>query len=121
MTQIIDRYLKNLSSWALTTKILIIFHRCLQDQNLCTKMASELKTKEHLMHSFQKKSSDASYDQQMHQEVSVKYVSYLKFVYNFKLRSNLLNIKMTEVSQKIKQLPINDIFMNYENFDGLIS
>lgn len=116
-----DRYLKNLSSWALTTKILVIFHRCLQDLNLCSKMASELKSKEHLLHSFQKKSSEAGYDQNMHSEVSQKYVSYIKFVYNFKLRSNLLNLKMTDVSQRIKQLTVNDIFMNYENFDGIIS
>jgi hypothetical protein len=43
MGKIVERYLKNLGSWALTTKIFIILHRSLQDPDLSQKMASELK------------------------------------------------------------------------------
>ena len=49
---LLSRFLKNISSWALTTKIFIIFHRCLQDPQLYSKVAQELKNKEHLLHSF---------------------------------------------------------------------
>ena len=87
MDQIIERFLKNISSWALTTKVFIILHRCLQDTNLSAKMASELKNKEHLLHSYQKKASDTSYETKMYAEISQLYNSYIKFYYNFKIKS----------------------------------
>lgn len=31
MGHVFQRYLKNISSWACTTKVFIILHRCLQD------------------------------------------------------------------------------------------
>lgn len=53
MGHIIQRFLKNISSWACTTKIFIILHRCLQDiGGLANNMAKELKSKEHLLHAF---------------------------------------------------------------------
>lgn len=54
MGHILQRLLKNISSWACTTKIYILLHRCLQDPagNLSTNMAKELKSKEHLLHSY---------------------------------------------------------------------
>jgi hypothetical protein len=69
-------------------------------------MAKELKSKEHLLHSFQKKASDDSYEAKMHSEISQLYISYIKFLYNFKLKSTILSVRMTEVSQKIKNSPI---------------
>jgi hypothetical protein len=84
-------------------------------------MASELKSKEHLLHSFQKKASDTSYEAKMYAELSQLYNSYIKFLYNFKLKSLLLSIRMSEVSPKLKGLSIGDILMNYENFDALIT
>lgn len=102
MGKIVERFLKNISSWALTTKVFIILHRCLQDSDLGPKMASELKGKEHLLHSFQKKASDNTYEAKMYAELSDLYNSYIKFYYNYKLKSQLLNVRMSEVSNKIK-------------------
>ena len=70
MNKIIERFLKNISSWSCTTKVFVIFHRCLQDTGLCSKMASELKSKEHLLHSYQKKASDTSYEAKMYADLS---------------------------------------------------
>ncbi len=47
-----ERLLKNLSSWALTTKVYLILHRGLQDSALSGGLASELKSKEHGMHPY---------------------------------------------------------------------
>ena len=116
----IERFLKNIGSWALTTKTFVILHRCLQDTDLSLKMSQELKRKEHLLHSYQKKSSDTSYEAKMYAELSQMYSSYIKFYYNFKLKSQLLNIRMGEVSSKLRNCSIQDILMNYENFDALI-
>ena len=102
----IERFLKNIGSWALTTKTFIILHRCLQDTDLCSKMAQELKKKEHLLHSYQKKASDTSYEAKMYAELSEAYSSYIKFLYNFKLKSNLLNIRMGEVSMRLRNMSI---------------
>lgn len=87
MTKIIERFLKNIGSWACTTKIFIILHRCLQDTGLSLKMSQELKSKEHLLHSYQKKATDQSYEAKMFAEISQLYNSYIKFYYNAKLQS----------------------------------
>ena len=65
---------------------------------LANNMAKELKSKEHLLHAFQKKASDDSYEAKMYAEISQLYNTYIKFLYNFKLKSPLLNLKMAEVS-----------------------
>jgi deoxyadenosine/deoxycytidine kinase len=104
MSLILDRFLKNISSWACTSKIYILLHRCLQDNagNLATNMARELKAKEHLIHSYQKKASEDSYEVKMYAEIIQLYNSYLKFLFTFKAKSPLLSSKMGEVSQRLK-------------------
>lgn len=116
-----ERFLKNLSSWALTTKICVILHRCLTDTQLCSPIANELKAKEHLLHPFQKKASDMTYEGKMYAELSVLYTNYLKFLFNFKLKNKILNIRMTEVSAKCKSFSIGELFQTYEAFDALIT
>ena len=59
-----------------------------------------------MLHSYQKKQSDTSYEAKMYAEVTQLYNSYIKFLYNFKLKSQLLSLRMTEVSQKLKVLSI---------------
>ena len=111
MGHIFERFLKNISSWACTTKIYILLHRCLQDSagNLATNMAKELKAKEHLIHSFQKKASDDTYDVKMYSEIISLYNTYLKFLFNFKAKSPLLSSKMSEVSMILKKSSMNEI------------
>lgn len=122
MNHIIQRFLKNISSWSCTTKIFIILHRCLQDTGgLAENMAKELKSKETLLHSYQKKASDDSYEAKMNSDISLLYNTYIKFLYNFKLKSPLLSVRMAEVSQRLKQCSINEIFTTYESFDGLLT
>lgn len=123
MGHIFERFLKNISSWACTTKIYILLHRCLQDPagNLSTNMAKELKTKEHLIHSFQKKASDDSYDTKMYFDIISLYNTYLKFLFNFKARSPLLTAKMSEVSVGLKKASMNEILQCYESFDAMLT
>ena len=84
-------------------------------------MASELKSKEHLLHAFQKKASDTSYESKMFAEISVLYSNYIKNLAIFKASNPLLCLKMSEVSQKAKATSISDLLKTYENFDALIS
>jgi hypothetical protein len=122
MGHIFQRYLKNISSWACTTKVFIILHRCLQDTGgLAQNMAKELKSKEHLLHGYQKKASDDTYETQMYQEITTLYNSYLKFLYTFKLKSTILSVRLSEVSAKLKNAPTSEILANYESFDALIT
>ena len=94
MSVIFERFLTNISSWACTTKIYILLHRCLQDNvgNLATNMAKELKAKEHLIHSYQKKASEDSYEVKMYADVIQLYNSYMKFLFTFKAKSPLLSL-----------------------------
>ncbi len=56
----------------------------------------------------------------MYTEISVLYSNYIKYLINFKARSQLLSIRMTEVSQKAKNFSIKEILSNYEHLDALI-
>ena len=56
-----ERFVKNLGSWALTTKVYIILHRALKEPDLAEPMAKELKSKEHILYTFQKKVNDESF------------------------------------------------------------
>jgi hypothetical protein len=49
---ILERLISNLDSWAINTKILIVFHRGLQNIKVNRKIYKELKEKEHLLHPF---------------------------------------------------------------------
>lgn len=84
-------------------------------------MAKELKSKEHMLHPFQKKASDTGYDLKMYQELSVLYSNYLKFLMNCKIKNKLLCSKMSETSSLIKGMSINDLLSNYESLDALIT
>lgn len=56
----------------------------------------------------------------MYADLSQLYANYIKYLVSFKVKSDLLNLKMTEVSGKVKQIHTIDLLYNYENFDGLI-
>lgn len=84
-------------------------------------MAKELKSKEHLLHGYQKKASDESYETKMYSEISQLYNSYIKFLYNFKLKSNILSVRISEVSAKLKNSPTSEVLQNYESFDALLT
>lgn len=57
----------------------------------------------------------------MYAEIIQLYNAYLKFLFNFKARSNFLSIKMSEVSMKLKNASVPDILTYYENFDALLT
>lgn len=69
-------------------------------------MAQELKQKEHLLHSYQKKASDTSYETKIYSELTKFYATYIKGVANFKVKSKMLNMRMAEVSQQAKKLSV---------------
>lgn len=69
-------------------------------------MAEELKHRETFLLPYQRKQSDESYEQKMNSEISNLYVSYIKFSYNFRHKTNILTSKMGEVSIKLKGMEI---------------
>ena len=56
----------------------------------------------------------------MYSDLSLMYSSYLKYMINFKTKSDILNIRMTEVNAKAKNLHTSDLLFCYENFDAMI-
>ena len=53
-----NRFHKNMGSWALTTKVYIILHRALKDHAIAVPMAKELKDKENTLLVYQRKKND---------------------------------------------------------------
>ena len=56
----------------------------------------------------------------MYADLSQMYANYIKFLVSFKTKSELLNLKISDVSAKVKSIHTIDLLFNYENFDGLI-
>lgn len=105
----LGRFRKNISSWSLTTKVYVIFHRCMQDPQLAKKMAIELVKKDNLLYSFQKKASDVTYETSMYSELCLLYSNYIKYMAHYKAKHDLLSMRMTDVLQKAKMLSVQDI------------
>lgn len=57
----------------------------------------------------------------MYADLSEMYANYIKFLVTFKSKSEIMNLKMSEISAKIKSIHTIDLLFNYENFDGLIT
>ena len=57
----------------------------------------------------------------MYSELSVLYTNYLKFLFNFKIKNKILNVRMSEVSVKAKQYSVAELFSTYESFDALVT
>lgn len=117
----IERMMKNLGSWSLTFKCYMIFHRCLQDSNISPRLSANLRAKAHLLHSFSKKHSDQNFDAQLFEDVGKAYVHYFKAMCEFKSQSEIINLKMSDVSNKARQISVSEILKNYEFIDALIS
>ena len=49
------------------------------------------------------------------------YNTYIKFLYNFKLKSQLLSVRISEVAARIKQCSIPEILATYEAFDAFLT
>ena len=136
---LMERFVKNLGSWALTTKVYIILHRALKEPDLAEPMAKELKSKEHILYTFQKKVNDESFgklwcalslpsaigafvlDAMMHVMLSKYYVDYLKCLTGFMVKTKVLCVKLTNAPEIVKKASDKDIFMMYENFDKLVN
>jgi hypothetical protein len=93
---IFERLVNNLDNWAINVKIMIIFHRGLQNIKVNRKIYKELKEKEHLLHSYTPKSKDAgtNYNIKMYTTISKDYTTYLKLYLNIANKTDILSRSM---------------------------
>ena len=57
----------------------------------------------------------------MYAELSLLYSTYIKYMAQYKSKHDLLSLRISDVSQKIRSLSVVDILTNYEFFDGFIT
>ena len=57
----------------------------------------------------------------MYAELSILYSNYIKHLAHYKEDHDLLSMKIADVSQKIRNLSVTDMLVNYEFFDGFIT
>ena len=57
----------------------------------------------------------------MYADLSHMYANYIKNLVQFKMKSEVLNGKMSELHSKVKNLQTSDLLFNYENLDCLIT
>ena len=103
-------------------KCLIVIHRCLQDKDLATVIAKELKPKAHILTPYQpKKDHDSKINQRLVTLLSQQYVDYLQRMLKFISKTSLLSKKVSEAPKYVKKLNTSDIFLVYEEFDKFIT
>lgn len=118
---IFERHISNLDNWAINIKILIIFHRGLQNIKVNRKIYKDLKSKEHLLHPYQCRSKDApSYNTKMYMEISKLYANYVRFYANISNKTDILSKPIAKISDDVRELETIDILKHYEYFTALL-
>jgi hypothetical protein len=118
---IFERHISNLDNWAINTKILIIFHRAMQNIKVNRKIYKDLKAKEHLLHPYASRAKDTTYNIKIYTEISKNYSNYVKFYVNIANKTEILSKPMTKISEDVRELKTNDILKNYEYFEALVT
>ena len=103
---IYERLLGNLDNWAVTVKILIIFHRGLQNIKVNRKIYKAMKEQSAMMNSYQPKVKDAStnYNIKMYSEISRLYCNYIKVYVVVANKTDILSKAMNSISDDVAQL-----------------
>lgn len=101
---ILERLISNLDNWAVNTKILIIFHRGLQNIKVNRKIYQDLKEKEHLLHPYQGKAKSSDYNVQQYVEISKQYSTYVKLYLNVSVKTDILTKVMKTISDDVRVL-----------------
>lgn len=119
---IFERHVANLDNWAINTKILIIFHRGLQNIKVNRKIYKELKEKENLLHSYQPKNKgNMNYDTKMITDISRLYSNYIKLYTTVANKTDILSKGMQKMSEEVRALRSSQIIKNGDYFEELMS
>jgi hypothetical protein len=116
-----ERHISNLDNWAINTKVLIVFHRALQNIKVNRKIYKDLKSKEHLLHPYQNKKAETDYNLKMYTEISRVYADYIKFYLNIACKTDILAKGMQKISDDVRALRTKDILLHYEYFEALVT
>ena len=117
---ILERHIANLDDYTITTKIMIILHRGLQNIKVNRKIINDLKSKEHLIHPYSNKNpANAKYNIKMITEISKAYASYIKYYLNVSKKTDILCKSLASISDEVRVLTPSQILKNYEFFEAL--
>ena len=102
---IFERHVANLDNWAINTKVLIVFHRGLQNIKVNRKIYKELKEKENLLHPYAPKAKgDVKYDTKMIADISRLYSNYIKLYTQVANKTDILSKGMQKISDEVRSL-----------------
>jgi hypothetical protein len=119
---IFERLISNLDNFSINTKVLIVFHRGLQNIKVNRKIYKELKDKEHLLHPFQSKSKDAAnYNCKMYTDISKLYSNYIKLYVNVAAKTDILSKAIKNISEDVSMLRTSQILKHGEYFESLLT
>jgi len=101
--------------------VFIILHRALQNIRINKKIVKDLKLKEHLLHSYQKKGATNKYSGKMYTEISKMYATYLKYYINVCNKTDIMAKPISNLSDDVRSLRNSEILKNYELFEALVT
>ena len=116
----LERHISNLDNWAINLKGLIIFHRALQNIKVNRKIFKDLKSKEHLLHPYQRKNPENKYNIKMYIELSKQYSNYVKFYLNVSVKTDILCKGLKTISSDVRALKTSEILKHYEYFEAMV-
>lgn len=117
---LLERHISNLDNWAINLKCLIIFHRALQNIKVNRKIYKDLKSKEHLLHPYNKKNPENKYNIKMYTEISRQYASYVKFYLNVSCKTDILCKGLKTIQSDVSALKNAEILKHYEYFEAMV-
>ena len=118
---ILERLVSNLDNWAVNTKIIIVFHRSLQNIKVNRKIYKDLKSREHLIESYSNKAKEQTYNIKMYTDISKMYASYVKFYCNIANKTDILAKGMQKISDDVRALRTSQILRHSEYFEELVA
>ena len=101
---ILERHVSNLDNWSVSTKVLIILHRALQNIRVNRKIVKDLKKNEELICPYKKKNPENNYNIRMYMEISKAYTVYIKFYLNSTLKTDIFTKPRKSLAEAVKNL-----------------
>lgn len=117
---IFERLVGNIDNWAISTKILIILHRGLQNIKVNRKIYKEMKEKEHLLHPYECKKENKEMIR-TYMNISKLYVQYIKLFLQVANKTDILTKRMTRMTEEVHVLKTQQILKNSEFFEQIMS
>lgn len=121
LKQTLERLITNVDNWAITTKVLIVFHRGLQNIKVNRKIYKELKHNEIKLLPYTPKKDTNNISSLTYAKITDKYANYIKLYLNVNCKTEILSKGMQKINDDVSKLKSAQLLKHYEYFEELMA